>query len=200
MSTGAEASMVGWVALATGGVGLVALLFIILLYTVNRVFGPLNDISNGLLGILSGVLAAMLYAQYHAQSPLLSLVGLILALVGAGVVVLGSALVVSGRTGWYRAGFYTMAGFAAIGLWLVGQNLLAPPAGGWPQSLVIAGLVVGGLMILGLAAIPGFFNDIDSWETSPWYMKYVGMSGSSLGWLVLYPAWCVWLGLTFLLK
>jgi hypothetical protein len=191
-------SMVGWVALATAGVGLLAILFIILLYTVNSVFGPLNDICNGLLGILSGVLAAMLYAQYGAQSPFLSLVGLILALAGAAVVVVGSVLVVSGRTGWYRAGFYTMAGFAGIGLWLVGQNLLVQPAGGWPQSLVIAGLVVGGLMVLGLAAIPGLFSGIDSWETSPWYLKYVGMSASSLGWLVLYPLWCLWLGLTFL--
>jgi hypothetical protein len=192
-------SMVAWVALATAGVGLLAILFIILLYTVNSVFGSLNDICNGLLGILSGVLAVMLYDQYGAQSPLLGLVGLVLALAGAVVVVVGSALVVSGRTGWYRAGFYTMAGFAGIGLWLVGQNLLVQPADGWPQSLVIAGLVVGGLMILGLAALPGLFSGIVSWETSPWYLKYVGMSASSLGWLVLYPLWCLWLSLTFLL-
>jgi hypothetical protein len=193
-------SMVGWVALAAGAVGVAALLFIILFYTVGGVFGPLNDISNGLLGILSGVLAALLYAQIHTGAPLLSLVGLVLALAGAVVVPMGSALVVSGRMGWYRAGFYTMVGFAAIGLWLVGQNLLAQPGEGWPQGLVIAGLVVGGLMILGLAAIPGFFSNIDSWETSPWYIKYVGMSASSLGWLALYPLWCIWLGLTFLLS
>jgi hypothetical protein len=191
-------SMVGWVALLTGGVGLLAILFIILLYTVNSVFGPLNDICNGLLGILSGLLAAMLYARYGAQSPLLSLVGLILALAGAVVVVVGSALVVSGRTGWYRAGFYTMVGFAGIGLWLVGQNLGVLQSSAWSQSLVVAGLVVGGLMVLGLAALPGLFSDIDSWEASPWYLKYVGMSASSLGWLVLYPLWCLWLGLTFL--
>lgn len=193
-------SMVGWVALTTGGVGLAALLFIILFYTVGGLFGPLNDLCNGLLGILSGVLATLLYAQVRTDAPLLSLVGLVLALVGAVVVPVGSALVVSGRIGWYRAGFYTMAGFAAIGLWLVGQNLQAQLGEGWPRGLVIAGLVVGGLMILGLAAIPGFFSDVDSWETSPWYLKYVGMSASSLGWLVLYPLWCIWLGLTFLLR
>jgi hypothetical protein len=55
-------------------------------------------------------------------------------------------------------------------------------------------------MILGLAAIPGFFGEIDSWEASPWDLKYVGMSASSLGWLVLYPLWCLWLGLTLLLS
>lgn len=191
--------MVGWVATAAGVAGLLAILFIILFYTVNSVFVPLNDISNGLLGILSGVLAAVLYAQYRAQSPLLSLVGLVLALASAVVVVVGSALVVSGRTGWYRAGFYTMAGFAGIGLWLVGQNLVALQRSAWSQSLVIAGLVVGGLTIQGLAAIPGLFSGIDSWETSPWYLRYVGMGASSLGWLVLYPLGCLWLKLTFLL-
>ena len=44
-----------------------------------------------------------------------------------------------------------MAGFAAIGLWLVGLNLAAPRGKGWPQSLVLAGLVIGGIMALGLA-------------------------------------------------
>jgi hypothetical protein len=192
-------SMVGWLALATGGVGVVALLFIILFYTVGGVIGPLNDLCNGLLGILSGVLAALLYAQVRAEAPLWSVAGLVLALAGAVLVPVGSALVVSGRTGWYRAGFYTMAGFAGIGLWLSGQNLLAQPGDRWPQSLVIAGAAVGGIMALGLAAVPGFFSQVDSWEASPWYLKYVGMSASSLGWLVLYPLWCLWLGLNVLL-
>lgn len=193
-------SMAGWVALAAGAVGVAALLFIVLFYTVGGVFGPLNDICNGLLGILSGVLAALLYAPVRAEAPLLSLVGLILALIGAAVVALGSALVVSGRTDWFRAGFYTMTGFAAIGLWLVEQNLVAQQVNGWSQSLVVAGIVVGGLMISGMATIPGFFRDFDSWETSPWYIRYVGMSASSLGWLMLYPVWCIWLGLAFLLR
>jgi hypothetical protein len=96
-------SMVGWVALAAGAVGMAALVFIILFYTVGGVFGPLNDVCNGLLGILSGVLAALLYAQTRADAPLLSLVGLVVALAGAVVV-----LVVSGRTGWYRAAVYTI--------------------------------------------------------------------------------------------
>ncbi len=56
------------------------------------------------------------------------------------------------------------------------------------------------LMILGLAVLPGFFGELDSWETSPCYLKYVGMSASSLGWLVLYPFWCLWLGRTFVLR
>jgi len=130
-----ETSMIGWVALATGGVGLAALLFIILFYAIGGAFGPLNDLCNGLLGILSGVLAALLYAQVRAGAPLLSLVGLVLALAGAVVVPVGSALVISGRTGWYRAGFYTMVGFAgsASGWWTKAYCPRHPTAGprGW---------------------------------------------------------------------
>jgi hypothetical protein len=192
-------SAAGWLASATGVVGLLAIAFIILLYTVGGPFGTLNDLCNGLLGTLSGVLAAMFYAQVRAQAPLLCLVGLILALIGAAVVPVGSALVVSGRTGWFRAGFYTAAGFGAIGLWLVILNLVAQQGDGWSQSLVTAGLVVGGLMALGLVAIPGILSSIDSWGSSPWYVRYVGMAASSLGWLILYPLWCIWLGRMFLL-
>jgi hypothetical protein len=180
--------------------GLLAIAFIVLLYTVGGLFGPLNDICNGVLGILSGALAILLYTQYRAQWPLLSLVGLILALVGAVAVPVGSALVVSGRMGWFRAGFYTMAGFAAIGLWLVGQNLMARQANAWSQGLAVAGIVVGAIAVLGLLAIPGFFTSADSWETAPWYVSYVGMAASSLGWLVLYPVWCLWLGRVLLLE
>lgn len=187
-------SLVGWVAIATGVAGLFAIAFIILFYTVGGLFGPLNDICNGLLGILSGILAATLYDQYRPESPLLSLVGLVLALIGSVVVPVGSALVVSGRMGWFRAGFYTAAGFGAIGFWLVGLNAVAQQDNGWPQGLAIAGLVVGGIMALGLVAIPGIFGSSDSWESSPWYVKYVGLAASSLGWLVLYPLWCIWLG------
>lgn len=151
--------------------GVAALLFIILLYTVGGVFGLLNDLCNGLLGILSGVLAVLLYDQVRADAPLLSLVGLVLALAGAVVVPVGSALVVSGRMGWYRAGFFSMAGFAAIGLWLVGQNLLALPGEDWPRGLIIAGLVVGGLVILGLSAIPGFFRRSHSGVLDHFYLS-----------------------------
>jgi hypothetical protein len=190
--------MIGWVAMATGVVGLFAIMFIILLYTVGQPFGTLNDIYNALLGILTGILAVMLYAQYRAQSPLLSLVGLILALIGAVAVPIGSALVVSRRMGWFQAGYYTAAGFGAMGLWLAGLNSVVDQRNGWTQGLIVAGLVIGGMMALGLLAIPGLFSRIDSWEASPWYVKYVGLSASSLGWLVLYPIWLILVGRLFL--
>lgn len=189
----------GWVAVATGVTGLFALAFIILLYTVGSPFGTLNDLCNGLLAILSGVLAALLYAQFRAQSQLLSLVALVLALAGALIVPLGSALVISGRTGWFRAGLYVAPGFGLIGLWLVWLNYSAQQQNAWPPGLVISGMIIGAIMALGLAAIPGVFRRIDSWSEAPWYVSYVGQAACSLGWLVLYPLWCIWFGRVLLL-
>jgi hypothetical protein len=194
IATGFSPSVIGWVAIVTGVVGLLAAAFIILFYTVGAPFGMLNDISNGLLGILTGILAALLYAQYRAEAPLLSLVALILALIGMVLVPVGSALVISRRTGWFLAGTYTAAGFGAMGLWLVGLNLSAQQANSWPQSLVIAGIVIGVIMALGLVAVPGIFSGIDAWDSAPWYVSYVGVAASGLGWLILYPIWCILLG------
>jgi hypothetical protein len=190
---------VGWVAIATGVVALIGLAFIILFFTVGQPFGTLNDICIGLAAILSGVLAWMLYPEHHAQSPLLSQVVLIVALAGGLVVAIGSALVIFGVTGWFLAGLYMAAGNALIGLWLLGLNYSAQHGNSWPLSLAIFGLVIGVIMALGLVAVPGIFSGVDSQETAPWIINYVGQAGG-LGWLVLYPIWCILLGRILLLK
>jgi len=188
------AQAVGWVAIATGIAGLLGLAFIILFFTTRgRPFGTLNDICIGLAATLSAVLAWMLFPQFHALSPQLSRVALVAALAGALVVVVGSVLVISRVTGWYLAGLYMSAGNALLGLWLLGLSYSARQGHAWPQSLIVFGLVVGVIMALGLAAIPGIFRRIDSWDAAPWYVNYVGQAGG-LGWLVSYPIWCLWLG------
>ena len=183
----------GRIALATGVVGLLALASIILFFTIGQPFGTLNDIFIGLAAILSAVLAWMFYPQHQAQSPLLSQVALGAAIIGALIVAVGAGLVVFGITGWFLAGLYMAAGNALIGVWLIGQSYSAQQNSFLPQGLVIPGMVIGAIMLLGLAAIPGIFSRVDAWDTAPWYVNYVGQSGA-LGYLVLYPIWCVWLG------
>lgn len=194
-----SALTIGWAAIATGIAGLLALVFIILLFTVGQPFGTLNDICIGIAAILSGVLAWMLFPQVHRQLPLLSQVALVVALAGALIVTIGSVLVIFGIKGWYLAGLYMAVGNALIGLWLLGLNVSARQGDFWSNGLVISGMVIGVIMLLGLAAIPGIFRGIDAWESAPWYINYVGWAGA-LGWLVLYPAWCIWLGRTLLLE
>ena len=182
-----------WVAVATGVAGLLALAFIALFFAVGQPFGTLDDGCIGLAAILSGGLAWMLSPPYHSQSPLLSQVALVVAVVGALVVAVGSAPVIFGITGWFLAGISMGAGNALIGLWLLGLSYSALSSTPWSHGLVVAGIVIGVVMALGLMAVPGMFRGTDAWDSAPWHIKYVGQAGA-LGWLVLYPVWCTWLG------
>ena len=193
-----SSSTVGWLAVATGAAGVAGLLFIILFFTVGQPFGTLNDVCIALAAVLSGILAWMLYPAHHAQSPQLSSFALAAALAGALVVVVGSVLVISGVKGWFLAGLYMTAGNALIGLWLIGLTYSALHTDSWPHGLVVFGLVAGLIMAVGLASVPGILRGVDAQALAPWYVNagYVG----GLGWMLLYPAWCIWLGRTLLLR
>lgn len=190
---------VGWVAIATGVAGLLALAFIILFFTVGQPFGTLNDICIGLTAILSVVLVWMLYPGHHAQSPLLNQVTLVIAILGALLVMVGSALAISGVKGWFLSGLYMAAGNAMIGLWLLGLNYSALRDNFLPHSLVIFGLISGVILALGLVTIPGIFRGIDTQEYELTIVNYLWWAGS-LGYLALYPIWCILFGRTLLLK
>ena len=186
-----SAVTMGWVAIATGIVGLLGLAFIILFFTVGQPFGTLNDYCIGLTAILSMVLVWMLYSGHHAQFPLLSQVALVIAIFGA-------ALAISGVKGWFLSGLYMAAGNAMIGLWLLGLNYSALRDISFPQSLVIFGLISGVILALGLVTIPGIFRGIDSQEYELTTFNYIWWA-SSLGYLALYPTWCILLGRILLL-
>jgi hypothetical protein len=191
-------SVVGWVAMMTGIVGLLASIFLILFFAVGQPFGTLNDAFIGLAGASSVVLAWMLHSHYRAQSPLLSWAALLVVAIGAFVVAVGSVLVIFRITGYFLSGLYMATGNALIGLWLLGLNYAVWRSDPWPHGLVLLGVVTGVLMALGLVTIPGILKGIDGWESAPWYISYVGLVGG-LGWLVLYPVWCILLGRVFTL-
>jgi len=200
MTTGPNAlSMIGWLAIATGIAGFLALVFIILFFSIGQPFGTLNDIFIGVSALMSAVLAGVLYAEHHAQSPILSLFALILAAIGALVVVVGSVLAISGKTGWFLSGLYMAAGNAMIGLWLLGLNYSALRGNSFPHSLAIFGIIGGAVMALGLVTLPGIFRGIDTKEYELTIFNYIWWA-SSMGYLALYPIWCVLLGRFYLLK
>ena len=194
-----SAVTMGWLAIATGIVGLLGLVFIILFFTIGQPFGTINDYCIGLTAVLSLVLVWMLYPKHHAQSPFLSQVTFVIAMFGALLVLVGTALAISGLKGWFLSGLYMAAGNAMIGLWLLGLNYFALRDNSFPQSLVIFGLISGVILALGLVTIPGIFRGIDSQEYELTTFNYIWWTGS-LGYLALYPTWCIWLGRILLLK
>jgi hypothetical protein len=189
-------STIGWTSLATGITGLAAMIFLILLNIWIQPFGTLNDIFNSVLGVSSAVLAWMLYAEHHSHSPVISRVALALAWIGALVAIIGSWLVISRRTGFVLAGWYTGIGFALIGLWLTAFCASLLQGDSLPHNLVIFGLIVGVAMALGVIGVAGVAARVDSMESLPWYL-YIAYT-AFLGIYFLYPAWTIWLGRTLL--
>src|SRR5712692_6320961 len=170
MTSNALSVPIGWVAVAVGTTQLIGLVFLIVFFMIGEPFGTLNDICIGLAGLLSGVLAGLLFAAQPAQSPALGRLALAGAGVGALIVAVGSALVIFRVTGWVLAGFYTEFGNALIGLWLLVLCLSAQPGAAWPRGLVLLGFVAGAIMVLGLLTLPGILRGIDSLAAIPWYV------------------------------
>ena len=192
-------SLVGWTAIATGVAIIVAVITLILMYTVNGpFFGTTNDVFNTIIGILSVVLAWMSYVEFHARSPLLSQVGLAFSVVGAILTVVGSVLIIFNFTGFVLAGWYTGVGNALIGLWLAIFCTSMLQGDTLPHNLVTFGIVVGAVMVMGLLGIPGILAHVDTMESLPWYLG-IGYLGF-LGTYILYPIWTIWLGRILLSK
>lgn len=191
---GFSSLMVPRLAILTGIVGLLALILLILFFTVGGPFGTLNDICNGLTGILSGIFAWTLYTKFRVQP-----IFLILSLMGTLAVAIGSILVIFEITGWYLAGLFTSAGYAMIGVWLFAINYSFWQSNSWSHGLSTLGMIAGTIMALGLLMIPGIINRIDAWEAGPWYINYLGQLGA-IGYLLLYPTWCILVGKNLISK
>jgi hypothetical protein len=199
MTTGSISStIIGWVAIATGVSAILAVIFLTLMATVNMSFGKVNDVFNAIIGISSAVLAWMLFAEHHTQSPLMSQIAVTLAVVGAIFTIVGSVLIIYGFTDFVLAGWYTGIGYALIGFWLVAFCYSMLRGDVLPHNLNLFGLVVGVVMAVGLIGIPGIFTGVDSMESMPWYL-YLAFFGY-LGTYILYPIWTIWLGRNLLLK
>jgi hypothetical protein len=186
LSSNAANANIAWLAFAVAVVTLLGLTLLVLMFVLKSgPLGMLNDICNGLGAALSVALAAALFSQHQARSPQLAVPALLLVVVGAIVAIAGSVLVLSRTTGFFLAGMYTMVGYALIGFWVLSLNQSAP----WPAGLTVLGLIAGGAMLLGLAAIPSIFMRIDSFQAAAWH-TWLGQVGF-LGWAVLFPIWCL---------
>ena len=193
-----SSSIIGWVALGTGIAIIIAVLALVLMFTVGMFFGTANDVFNGIFGITSAVLAWMLYAEHTTESPLISRSALAFAILGATVSIVGSVLILFDFTGFLLAGLYSCLGNALIGLWLVAFSSTMQRSDTLPRSLISFGCGVGGVMALGLIGIPGILAGIDDMTFLPWYL-YLALFGW-LGTYILYPIWTIWLGRNLLTK
>lgn len=147
-------------------------------------FGPLNDIFGSLEAILSAVLATIFLFSGPKRWIWLNLIGAILTWIGAFIVTLDSLIaggIIPRNAGAILSithGFPLLLtthdihfGFGLIGVWLVILNFQAIQTRSWPTPLIGLGFSTGVLMMIGLLGSPG-----------------------ALGFVFLYPIWCIWLG------
>jgi len=147
-------------------------------------FGPLNDIFGSLVAVLSALLATVFIFFQSKQWSWLYLIGAILSWIGVFIVTLDSLMAggiiskASASILRVKYGFPSLLtthsqdfGFGLIGVWLVMVIVQAAQTKSWPDHLIGLGLSAGILMMVGLAG-----------------------ANRALGFVFIYPIWCIWLG------
>jgi hypothetical protein len=181
-------TVVSRIALATAVVSLLAVLSLITFYAVGGPFGFVNDVANGLIGLLSLALAWLWVRNRRGGWTTLAIA---FASLGAIVMVLGSLLIIVDITGWYLAGLVSSVGSALLGIWLLIANRLHRSAPELPRGLILLGITTGIFMIIGWLALAGVIARIDDPQSAPLYVN-----AGLLNWMgtyLLYPVWCLWL-------
>ena len=77
-----------------------------------------------------------------------------------------------------------------VGLWLVVWSSAALRAGFLPRGLSILGITAGAVLALGLVTIPGIFRGIDTKEYELTVVNAIWWT-SSIGYLAVFPVWCI---------
>jgi hypothetical protein len=184
--------------LLTGVVGLLAVVTLVLFFAGSfqeisslASMGRLNDILNGLAGLMAAVLASAVHPALHQAWPRRALFLLAGVWAGALAILYGSWLIVTGRSDVELSSYYYFFGNGLIGLWVWSLGLLAHRQGTLPGSLGRLGVVAGGFMMVGLLGLAGILAGSDGSDYSP----LVLVSGLSyLGTGLLYPVWCLLVG------
>ena len=148
------------------------------------VFGPLNDIFGSLEAILTAILAIFVLALQGKRWLWLNGIGAVLTWIGTFIVTLDSLMaggIISTASAVIlrsKYGFPPLLtthdlhfGYGLIGVWLLILNFQAIQAKSWPAHLIGLGFSTGILMMIGLLGFP-----------------------AALGFVFLYPIWCILLG------
>jgi len=147
---------------------------LILFFVVGGPFGTINDLGNGTLAVLCGVLAFALYAPGRTAATTV-------AVAGAATSVLGSFLVISETTGYFLAGLVSAFGFALFGLYLVHLSRSED----LPTSR--SAFTAGAVMALGIVNVPGILQGMDDQDTAPTWLLAAGVCWA--GTYLLLPIW-----------
>lgn len=182
----------GRLAIVIGLVTFASVASLTLFYAVAGPFGAINDWLIGLVGILTGLLALVIWRRGGPATASAGALATGVAVLGSAIVIVGSALVISRTTGFFLAGLVESLGFALVGAWLITLNRSMSSAPRWSRRLRTFGSAAGAIMAIGVVVLPAIATGLDDMDAAPAWV-WIGF----LGWLgifFLYPAWCIWFG------
>jgi len=182
--------LTGRIGISIGIAAVLGVVTLALLYSGLPFFGPVNDLTNAVMGVLSALLAWQLFPVLRSGAQGTAAAFLASAWLGTLAIAGNSIMVAFGRLDWKTGGMYTAFGLAFQGIWLIGLSYAAAEQGFPGEGLVKFARVTGIAMLAGFAAGPllaygeRFFGNPLVW---------VAFAGAAIGW-VLYPVWCWMLG------
>lgn len=190
-------SFIGWTLIASGIAWLLQLVFVTLLYIVGGPFGALSDFSNALAVLLMLPFALALHRINRAHAVVPSRIALLSGLAGIVLVAVPSILILVGKINFQQSLPPIIAGFAAMGIWLLISFWFFQSDGNLPVSLTRLGLIIGlglaatGLLLTVSESNPLVGGDIKTFLANP--LLYPAFILVPLG-VLSYPFWAVWFG------
>jgi hypothetical protein len=175
-----------------GVVGGLSWISLMLLFVAGEPFGAINDIGNGVMGLLSGALAVRLRPQTAVRNPIRNAIAMSSVALGAAICALGSVLILWDVTSFFFAGLVSGLGFAFIGIWLVAVNhwIAADVQQRFPRRLFVLGVMAGVVMMIGFINLPGVIIGLDDMGAAPVWILAGGSNW--LGTYLLLPIWSIW--------
>ncbi|HSM70141.1 MAG TPA: hypothetical protein VK851_01230 [Anaerolineales bacterium] len=185
-----DPQLTGKIASAIPLTAVLSIITLALLYSGIPIFGPINDLTNAVSGVLIAVMVGQFHFLFRERAAGVAVIFLLVAFAGAATIVINSVLVAFGRMHWLTGGMYTAIGYGLIGVWffvllrtIVPQPFLTP-------GLIRLGTVTTLALLFCLPAAP-LMGLGDNLKINP--LIIIVFFGAGTGWL-LFPFWCWQLG------
>lgn len=192
---GLDSLVTGRIARAIAAIAVISIVTLAVMAAGVPVFGPINDLTNAVGGLLSALLAWQFHALLRERIPGVAVLGLLAAWAGAAAITVNSIRVATGRMHWMTGGMYLALGYGLLGVWLLALLRLIGPQPFLTPGLTRLGIVAGTAMLFGLLAGPALLSGTNLEKNPLAWIASVSVTG---GWLI-YPLWC-WLVGRMLLK
>ena len=176
------------VANAIGIAAVIGVITLSLLYSGVPIFGPINDLTNAVYGVLFFLLARQIDPLLRRKSAPLATGTLLAATAAMLLTSINSVLVAFGRMHWETGGLYTALGLGFLGIWMIGVQRSGVLNEFQSNGLQRLGAAAGYTMLVGFAAGPLFTG----WTVSN-SLVLLTYIGAAVGFF-LFPIWAFLLG------